>query len=396
MDINSIHFLLFGLAAILLSRTYELVRPAAILSLNLYFLAHFVNSFLSALVLSGIICLIYLVSILHRQKISSFVNAAVVITFFWGMLFLIKDPNLFGVLNPFNSLAIKIVGLSYLIFRGISYIIEIEEINSPTFIGFLNYMLYFPMLLSGPIERYRDFSKQIEFLETNPQIVWPSLQRFANGFIKKFVLADNLDPFNMLAVSQVQDASMTLLWTAASLQLLLIYLDFSGYCDIMLGFARLMGVRLRENFNYPFLATNVQAFWDRWHMSLGQFLRDYVFNPLTKFVFQTFPMKYHYAMIVGIYCLSMLLIALWHGASYGFLIFGLVHASALLAYQVKERWRRKRKKQDREIRMNGIVTYIVNIFLMAVTYFFVTITLLLWVTIEGSPLRIYERMLGVN
>jgi alginate O-acetyltransferase complex protein AlgI len=396
MEINSIHFLLFGLVAILLSRTYEAVRPAAILSLNLYFLAHFVDSLLSAIVLSGIICLIYLVSVLRRQKISYFFNAAVVISLFWGMLFLIKDPSLFGQLNPFNSLTIKIVGLSYLVFRGISYIIESDQVRNPTFIGFLNYMLYFPMLLSGPIERYREFSKQIEHPETDPQIVWPSLQRIANGFIKKFVLADNLDPFNMVGVSQVQDASLALLWTAASIQLLLIYLDFSGYCDIMLGFARLMGVRLRENFNYPFLATNVQAFWDRWHMSLGQFLRDYVFNPLTKFVFQTFPRKYHSAMIVGIYCLSMLLIALWHGASYGFLIFGLVHASALLVYQVKERWRRTRKKSDKANGSNGIATYVVNILLMIATYFFVTITLLLWVNIDGSPLRIYERMLGAT
>jgi alginate O-acetyltransferase complex protein AlgI len=176
----------------------------------------------------------------------------------------------------------------------------------------------------------------------------------------------------------------------------LIYLDFSGYCDIMLGLARLMGVRLRENFNYPFLATNVQAFWDRWHMSLGQFLRDYVFNPLIKLVFQMFPRKYHSAMIVGIYCLSMVLIALWHGTSYGFLIFGLVHAAALLFYQVKEKWRRKCQKAKEATGNIGIAVHAGNALLMVMTYLFVSISLLLWVNLDGSPLRIYERMLGAN
>lgn len=396
MEINSLHFLIFGFVAILLSRTFSSVRPAAIFSLNLYFLAHFVGSLTSAFVLASIIFLIYLASILRRNRWSFFTNAGFVIAFFWGGLFLIKDPNLFGALNPFHFMPVKVVGLSYLVFRGISYIMEAEKLDHPTFIGFLNYLLYFPMLLSGPIERYREFAKQIEHAETEPLDVWPSLHRIANGFIKKFVLADNLGVFNLAAITQSQDASIALLWTGACLQLLLIYLDFSGYCDIMLGLARLMGVRLRENFNFPFLATNVQAFWDRWHMSLGQFLRDYVFNPLIKLVFQTFPNKYHSAMIVGIYCLAMVLIALWHGTSYGFLVFGLVQALALLLYQLKEKWRRKGKRGKRPIGNSALMARVGNVLLMVMTYLFVSISLLLWVTIDGGPLRIYERMLGVS
>jgi alginate O-acetyltransferase complex protein AlgI len=387
MTLNTWTFLAFAIVAILCVRLAPLpwLRKTLLLIFSVVFVVTYIATLRSLLVLSILLVVIYALGLPWIRALMGWSARIVfaVIAALWAFLFLVKDPNLFGPLNPFHASPIVIIGISYMVFRGISYLMEAEAAPNASFVDFLNYMLFFPTVLSGPIERFKDFTTNYGVSATGPDDIMPALHRIANGFIKKFVLADNLAVFSIAGVGDPTTAPVVLLWFATLIQLFLIYLDFSGYCDIAAGIASLMGIKLRENFNRPFTAINIQEFWDRWHISMSSLMRDYIFTPICKTIFTSTGPAWHWPLIVVAYCFLMMLIALWHGTTTGFLIFGVLHGAVLVAIQIRHRKRGRGARKPTGVR---------RILWMALTYVFVSFTMVLWMLPGTTWLTFYAMM----
>lgn len=395
MTLASPTFLLVCLAAIVLARFSSgvLARDLSLALVNLFAIVLVATSTTALVVLAALLVIVYalgrLILVAPARRAGAIIGVAVFVL--WATLFLLKDPALLPAVNPFAGFPVAILGISYMTFRCISYLMEIgaRPVGSP--IRFMNYVLFFPAVTAGPIDRWRGFNDTVE--RPAEVAVLPALHRIANGFIKKFVLADNLAGLGVPEVSGLMlqgQASVPLLWLAAILQLFLIYLDFSGYCDIVIGVSRLMGVRVMENFNRPFVSKNVQEFWDRWHISLSSLMKDYVFTPVTKVIFTRTQRSVQFPLVVVTYFFVMVLIALWHGTSSGFLLFGVAQGGALVAYQL---WRKNRPKAKKGAPAPHAALAVAP---AIGTYLFVSLSLSLWLSTNDSWARYWAAMFGVS
>ena len=253
-------------------------------------------------------------------------------------------PFLVSMFAPFNPNLLEPIaiwlkanflpplGISFLSFESAAYLIDVYK-GSPATGNLLKYAAYksfFPKLVSGPITHYHQFAPQLNNLQ------FPSIERLteagwliANGAIKKTLIADNLATFVKLVFdpNTLDRAGSIDLWLAIFAYGLQLYLDFSGYVDIVLGTAILFGVNLPTNFNFPYLSTSIADFWRRWHISLGNWLRDYIYIPLG-------------GSRLGLVrtCLNlmalMLISGIWHGADWGYILWGIIHGVALVIHRL--------------------------------------------------------------
>ena len=260
-----------------------------------------------------------------------------------GVLFVFKYFNFFtdSFLNLFNLSeekyfisAINIVlpvGLSFYTFQTLSYTIDVYKNKlKPTshLLEFLCYVSFFPQLVAGPIERTsfllpqflkkRNFSLQ-QSKEGLRQILW--------GLFKKIVIADNLAIAVNTFFDNPNEFGSLELFYCLTLFYFQIYADFSGYTDIALGSAKLLGFSLHKNFNLPHFARGIPEFWRRWNITLSLWFRDYFHIPFLRKRKKTIVNR-NLALV-----LTFLLIGLWHGANWTFLAFGLTHAIYMIAYQ---------------------------------------------------------------
>ena len=248
--------------------------------------------------------------------------------------------NLFGVVVTIPHFDIILpVGISFYTFQTISYTVDVYrgDIPAERRIGrFALYVSFFPQLVAGPIVRAKDFLPQLgKPLRLSQDQVSASLFRIARGLVKKVVIAD------FLAVNLVDRAfSNPEIYSSAELMIALyaytmqIYCDFSGYTDVAIGSARLLGYTLPENFDRPYAATSVAHFWRRWHQTLSGWLRYYVFFPLGGTRGGAW-MAHRNTFI------TLILIGLWHGADWKFVVYGAIHGVAVTINRVLVR-RRKR------------------------------------------------------
>lgn len=390
LALNSWEFLLIAAVAIAICCLVEnlRIRNAALLAVNIYVLLAFVKNAASFLVLAAFLLIVYAIGLWRKSLGRNFPASThfAIVGGLWAFLFLVRDGNLLAPVNPFHYMPVYIVGISYMVFRCISYVMEVEFIETPSFLRFCVYVLFFPGLLAGPIERYRAFETQLAAPKFDPALVMPALQRIANGLIKKFVIADNLSVFGVFSFDHAAAVSTPMLWIGTLAQLWLIYLDFSGYCDIMIGIAALMGFRLIENFNRPFSSTTIQEFWNRWHISLSTLVKDYIFTPINMVIIKNSPRDRQFTLITAVYFFSMILIGLWHGMTWGFVAFGTIHGAALVASQfVKKPKRTAVAMSWYETRLRQFCVYA-----------FVSITLILWLKSAGEWGKIYGKLLGIG
>ncbi|MBZ0271575.1 hypothetical protein K8I61_06040 [bacterium] len=219
------------------------------------------------------------------------------------------------------------LGVSYVTFQLIHYAIErgrgrVADEGAATFFG---YALFFPTLAAGPIKRFGPWAEQAR-KSGRPATSDLSVGAFrvAIGFLKKTAVAQTA----YVALDGWADAGGPTLvaWGCAYLYFIYIYADFSAYSDIAIGTARMMGLRIEENFRWPILATNPSEFWKRWHMSLTSWLRDYVFIPLGG-------SKAGGARTIVNTVVVMAAIGIWHGFAWNFLAWGVYHALLLIAYR---------------------------------------------------------------
>ncbi|MBX2864957.1 MAG: MBOAT family protein [Leptolyngbyaceae cyanobacterium MAG.088] len=222
------------------------------------------------------------------------------------------------------------LGLSFFCFESIAYLVDIYR-GAPAanhFIEFAAYKLFFPKLIAGPITRFQSYISQMKRpsfpnLEQGVEAGW----LIASGATKKLLLADRIGLLVNLSFDNLERAGSGDLWLAIFAYGLQLYLDFSGYVDIARGSALLLGIQLPQNFDFPYFTTSIAEFWRRWHITLGDWLRNYLYFPLGGS-----------RKGLGRTCLNLMIVmviaGIWHGDQWGFLIWGGLHGLALVIHRL--------------------------------------------------------------
>jgi len=237
-----------------------------------------------------------------------------------------------------THLDISWLGFSYIAFRLIHTLREHEKGALPDvdLVEYFNYVTFFPTMVAGPIDRFDHFQKSFQNPDNhhNMRIIY-SGQRISIGLFKKFVVADLLSLIALNEVNASQIHSSIWMWISVYAYAFLIFFDFSGYTDIAIGMACLLGIEIPENFSHPYAKKNLTLFWNSWHMTLTQFFRTYYFNPLARYL-RTGKRKWSVWLIILTTQIStMVLIGFWHGIIINFVLWGLWHGIGLF---IQNRW----------------------------------------------------------
>jgi alginate O-acetyltransferase complex protein AlgI len=351
MLFNDYPFLLVFLpAAVLIYRLadpHPNLRIWTLVLLSLAFYAYGNPPFILLLVLS--ILINWLAALAYaRMKMRLILTAAIVGNL--AVLALFKYANFLAfnlglVLGrPMPALDIALpLGISFFTFHHIMYLVDLRKGKAPIYSldRYALYIAFFPQALAGPLVRWSEVMQQF-----GRQVYAPGWQRefclgicfIAMGLFEKIFFADRiariLDPiYAQAALGPLTNGDA---WLAMGFSFQILF-DFSGYSDIAIGLGLLFSVRLPANFNAPMRSTSIQDFWQRWHITLMNFLRDYVFSPLVNTRIRSlprrlFPLQYFSALL-----LTMALCGLWHGASWSFVLWGTMHGCALVLCSL---WRR--------------------------------------------------------
>jgi alginate O-acetyltransferase complex protein AlgI len=306
-----------------------------------------------------------------------------------GILFFFKYFNFFTnsaaqalntlglTISPVTLMIILPVGISFYTFQSIAYKLDVyrgiqEPERDPLIMGL--FTAYFPQLVAGPIERASQIMPQFR------QRTQPTRDQIESGVVliiiglfRKVVIAD-------VAASLIHGLVFTSPTTAPSgrvlvgiyLYALQIYGDFAGYSDIARGVSRLFGIELMENFAQPYFASNIADFWRRWHISLSNWLRDYIFLPLSRRWLRRFGNKRASAIMVASNLVTMGISGLWHGANWTFIVWGLLHGVYLAAHRLLQmnKWLPTRIASPWTKRLWTIISIIITFHVVLVTWVF--------------------------
>jgi alginate O-acetyltransferase complex protein AlgI len=226
------------------------------------------------------------------------------------------------------------VGISFYTFEAIAYLVDVRQgrVAMPKFMDLCLFFLFWPNIVSGPIVRARELVPQLSFRKPfEARFVFEGLDRVIWGLVQKNVIANILGIWVNKGFAQTSSRPSTLdAWFLAIAFGLQIYFDFAAYTNLAIGAARLLGIMLPENFRYPYHAATPPDFWARWHMTLSRWIRDYVFFPINaKWKGAPLPL---YLSLLG----AMALVGLWHGAGWGFIVWGALHGAYLVIYRMYE------------------------------------------------------------
>jgi D-alanyl-lipoteichoic acid acyltransferase DltB (MBOAT superfamily) len=335
MDTGSIQFVLYGLSLAVLSNLSRsrLWRTWVLLAGSIVFLSLLAHDIAVFLPLVGFLLLGYLGLILIRK--GSFQSAAwivvpLILVYLWLKQYTFLPARTF---LPFPYFTL---GLSYIFFRVMQLVLESAGSGEKQPVGlpaYLTYTLNFTTFVSGPIQRYEDFARD-QFTEApiplDAEIIGSQLERIIRGFFKVNVIAMLFSMLQVDAAAQLSQPLPAYLKMFAAFRFSLfypffLYNNFSGYIDIVIGLARLMRIRLPENFNRPFSASCVMDFWNQWHMTLSNWLKTYVYNPLLIALMRRVSST-SAEQFLGVFCffITFFLVGVWHGGTSEFIVFGLL------------------------------------------------------------------------
>jgi D-alanyl-lipoteichoic acid acyltransferase DltB (MBOAT superfamily) len=246
----------------------------------------------------------------------------------------------------FNLLLLPL-GISYITFKYMSYLIDLSWglVERGSFLDFLCYGSLFTIYVAGPIERFEKLKPQLELEAGSFEISYLAFgfRRIVFGLFKKLVLANWLGYFINPVLANGSHYSLLIKIAALFGFSLQIYFDFSGYSDIAIGSSRLFGLRIMENFANPYLAPNISQFWRRWHISLSDWIRDYLFFPLSSGKVNKI------WLTLGVPLLAMGLCGLWHGSAWHYMFWGFWHGAGISVYQY---WNQQKRKHKTVLKMS--------------------------------------------
>jgi len=310
------------LAPFLLSVTKK-ARPWLFLSLNLGLLAWSMGSWERALVTAIWLLVPYWASSIVKKP------GWLISVMVMGFVYLNRYTWIFGSLSVPYLFAFKLLGLSYILFRQIDFILNRSTLSKSdvSLVNYLNYCVSFYTFIAGPIQRFEAFVQNMkEPIDVASIDVLKQLHRVFDGYIKVFVLSALFSSWATLAYRNLalSFSFLTLVWLMIT-NALFIYFNFSGYCDVVIGMGVLAGFKIPENFNKPYLAQDLSDFWSRWHITLTTWLTDYVFNPLVQTLARKDWFSFENIRLLAFFG-TFLLAGLWHGSTLNFLIYGLLQA----------------------------------------------------------------------
>jgi len=339
MVFSSITFLVYFLPLFLLAYhlTPNKFKNACILIFSVIFYAWGGPKFIFV-ILGTTFLDFYLVNAMHNAKTKSAKRQLLIISLAMnlGLLFYFKYCNffidnvnaLFGADIQWTKVLLPI-GISFYTFESITYVVDVYRgIHKPlkNFWHYQTYIIFFPKLIAGPIVRYHDIADQITNREKNytTDIKLSGFFIFCIGLAKKVIIANTLgmqaDAVFKLAPEQIDTAAA---WVGAVAYTFQIYFDFSGYSDMAIGLGKIMGFKLPENFKNPYLSFSITEFWRRWHITLGAWMKNYLYIPLGGNKVTSAKL---YRNLVVVFLLS----GLWHGASWNFVLWGAFHGLFLV------------------------------------------------------------------
>lgn len=265
-------------------------------------------------------------------------NCLVILGYFKYANFFIENFNaMLGFSIPLLPITLP-VGISFYTFQILSYTIDVyrqEVAAQKNPIDLAAYIAFFPQLIAGPIVRYSDIADQLKERTHSFEKAALGMHRFTIGLGKKIMIANLLGELCSV-FRESDDKSVLFFWLYAVAYSLHIYFDFSGYSDMAIGLGKIFGFSFPENFNYPYMSASITEFWQRWHMSLGSWFRDYVYIPLggnrvgvSRYLFNLF--------------VVWLLTGFWHGAAWNFIVWGLYFAFLLM---IEKLWLLKYLKRN--------------------------------------------------
>lgn len=314
-----------------------------------------------------------------------------VVVLLLGMLGIFKYLNFFMSTvmrvagREWNSLKVILpIGISFYIFSAVGYVLDVSwgyVRAEKSLLDIALFLSFFPKLICGPIVAGRDFLPQLkEQRRVTAANVKIGIQVFVFGLFKKAVLADHLGIFVDDVFGAVPAYDTLSIWMAVFSSFLQLYFDFSGYSDMAIGTARILGYEIGRNFNVPFAAKNISEFWDRWHISLTNWLNEYVFNPIAiqlKRVVSSWTKgrrkRYRMLPTCTALLITFLVSGLWHGAGFTFIVWGLCHGIYSIFHVVYANWMRRhhREFEEHKGRLVVVVDVLANyLFLNLIQVFF--------------------------
>lgn len=305
------------------------LKNGILLAASLLFYAYGEPKFVFVMLLSILLNYVFAMLIARRETVRwrrAWLLAAVGCDL--GILFIFKYLGFFGRIAgellhtdlPLPGIALPI-GISFFTFQALSYVVDVYRGTVPVQrdpFSLALYISFFPQLIAGPIVRYSTIAEQIDHRTVTPDKLEQGVKRFVIGFCKKMLIANNVALAAENAFALSGDKSVVLLWLGSLAYTLQIFFDFSGYSDMAIGLGKMFGFTFEENFNYPYMAKSVTDFWHRWHISLSQWFRDYVYFPLGGS--RVTPVRHIFNLFM-----VWFLTGLWHGANYTFLAWGMMY-----------------------------------------------------------------------
>lgn len=419
MSFNSIVFVLFFLPAsvlgyyvLALTPLYRLRLPFLILMALIFYgraQPSYVPLLLGSIITNYLIAAMIARNMDHERTkrvwlaLGVIMNTGALISFKYLSAVVGAIAGTFGHPNPVRDV-IAPLAISFYTFQQISFLVDVArgKVELEGIVRYMSFVAFFPTLLAGPITLYSEMGPQLDIRPQRrgvAQNLLIGLIIFSLGLFKKTVLADTMglwvDPV-FAAVHKGSSPGFFLGWGTALAYTLQIYFDFSGYCDMAIGVARMLGIVLPLNFYSPLRSTSISDFWRRWHMTLGRFVRVYIHQPLSiplaRFAAQRGYGKWA-ALTISMFLptfLSMLIIGTWHGPSWTYVVFGAMHGTFMVTneiYSVSTRKKRHKKKDS-----------------LSATFCYGLLTLLAFVTADvpfrsetvSDAVRIFGGMAGLH
>ncbi|BCX78763.1 MBOAT family protein [Campylobacter sp. 19-13652] len=324
----SVFFVYFGLIKLRFSKLSILFLAFASLIFYSYY-----NVLYLPIILGSIIFNYAISNIINKNKKILFLGITanlLLLGYFKYTNFLIQNINYILDQNiQLVNIALPLA-ISFFTFQQIAFLIDnYHNKKRYNFFDYTLFISFFPQLIAGPIVHHKEMMPQFlnkNNLKINYENISKAIYIFSIGLFKKVVIADNLAIIAINGFDNTQVDSVIAAWTTSLSYTFELYFDFSGYCDMAIGAALLFNIKLPINFNSPYKSLNIQEFWRRWHISLGKFLKDYVYMPLGGNKKKT-PNTYFNLFAV------FLLGGIWHGAGWGFIIWGTLHGLAQIFYR---------------------------------------------------------------